>query len=215
MKKCISVICLLLVSLLTLSSCSEPAGLNMGFDGRMGRLPEVYFGVKSDKTEFDIDGVTLTFSYGHDSSTDIGGYAGGANGDEDNPIVCIAVYFCNAKYCDTIQSFGEARFEDYKEIEGLHFVKEISLDDYNENYNVENNFFGCKYEHSETLTIPKEAFELTSGYVCLAVLNVAYVPSEGVYRFVGGDYQGLKYEMLDNGKVKISEPGTTVYGDPK
>ena len=122
MKKPISLLCLLLVSLLTLSSCYEPTGLHIGFNGRMGRLPEVYFGVKSDKTEFDIDDVTLDFSYGNGSSADVGGYVGGDNW-EDCPIVCIAVYFYNAKYRDTVMKFGEARFDDYKSIEGLHFVK--------------------------------------------------------------------------------------------
>ena len=81
----------------------------------MGQLPEVYFGVKSDKTEFNIDDVTLDFSYGDGSVSDVGGYVGGDNG-EDCPIVCIAVYFFNAKYQDAVTIFGDARFGDYKEI---------------------------------------------------------------------------------------------------
>lgn len=214
MKKCFIVICLLLVFCFVFLSCSEPSGLNIGFDGRMGRLPEVYFGVKSDKKEFDIDDVTLEFSYGDGTASDVGGYVGGDNG-EDCPIVCIAVYFFNAKYQDTVTNFGDVRFEDYKEIDGLYFVKEISLDDYNENYDVKNGFWGCKYEHTEVLTIPEEVMELTTGYACLGVFQIAYIPSENLYRIVGGGYQALKYEKMDGNVVEISEPVGSYYADPK
>ena len=214
MKKSIYLICLLLVSCLVFSSCSKSAGLNIGFDGRMGQLPEVYFGVKSDKTEFNIDDVTLDFSYGDGSVTDVGGYVGGDNG-EDCPIVCIAVYFFNAKYQDAVTIFGDARFGDYKEIEGLYFVKEISSDDYNENYDVENSFWGCKYEHTETLTIPETVMELTTGYVCLGVFEIAYIPSENLYCIVGGGYQALKYEKLDGNMVELSKPVGSHYSDPE
>ena len=214
MKKSIYLICLLLVSCLVFSSCSKSAGLNIGFDGRMGQLPEVYFGVKSDKTKFNIDDVTLDFSYGDGSVSDVGGYVGGDNG-EDCPIVCIAVYFFNAKYQDAVTIFGDARFGDYKEIDGLYFVKEISLDDYNNNYDVEHSFWGCKYEHTETLTIPEEVVELSAGYACFGVFQIAYIPSENLYRVVGGGYQALKYEKLDKDMVKISKPTGSYYADPK
>ncbi len=216
MKRTISAICILLVTLALLSSCAEPTGLDIGFGGiGVGRLPEVYFGVKSDKTDFDIDAVTLDFSYGSDRSYAVGSYVGGANGNEEHPIVCIAVYFFNAKYQDSIIIFGEARFEDYKKIEGLHFVKEISIDDYNENYDVETNFFNCKYEHTETLTIPEEVMELTTGYACLGVFEIAYIPSKNLYHIVGGGYQALKYEKLDGDMVRISEPVGSYYANPK
>ena len=56
MKRILSVIVALSVLLISLSSCAEPDVLNIGFNGiAVGRLPEVLFGVKSDKTEFDID----------------------------------------------------------------------------------------------------------------------------------------------------------------
>ena len=212
----ISAICMVLLCFST-ASCSNPEGLNMGFKGKwIGTLPDVHFGIQSDKTEFDISNVTLDFSYGDGRIGEVGGYIGnyveGADEIEDCPIVCVAVYFYNSRYGDTL---GEARFEDYKNIEGLYFVKEISLDDYNENYDVENNIFGSKYEHTETLTIPQETFELTTGFVCIGVYAIAYIPSQNLYRIADGADKGLKYEILDDGKVKISEPGQTVYDDPK
>lgn len=216
MKKILSTISFSLVVLFIFCSCSNPKGINIGFNGKwVGTLPDVHFGIKSDKTEFDIDNVTLDFSYGNGSVSDVVSYIGVYNEEtgytEDCPTVSMAVYFYNAKYLYT----GEAHFEDYKNIEGLYFVKEISLDDYNENYDVENNIFGSKYEHTETLTIPQETFELTKGFVCIGVYAIAYIPSENSYCFAGGSNKGLKYEALDNGKVKISEPGTTVYSEPQ
>ena len=212
----ISSICMVLLCF-SMASCSNSKGINIGFNGKwIGTLPDVHFGIKSDKTEFDINNVTLDFSYGDGSVGEVGGYIGnyveGAEETEDCPIVCVAVYFYNSKYGNTL---GEARFEDYKNIEGLYFVKEISLDDYNENYDVENNIFGSKYEHTETLTIPQETFELTTGFVCIGVYAIAYIPSQNLYRIADGADKGLKYEILDDGKVKISEPGQTFYDDPK
>ena len=212
----VSAICMVLLCF-SMASCSNPEGLNMGFKGKwIGTLPDVHFGIQSDKTEFDISNVTLDFSYGDGRIGEVGGYIGnyveGADEIEDCPIVCVAVYFYNSRYGDTL---GEARFEDYKNIEGLYFVKEISLDDYNENYDVENNIFGSKYEHTETLTIPQETFELTTGFVCIGVYAIAYIPSQNLYRIADGADKGLKYEILDNGKVKISEPGQTFYDEPQ
>ncbi|MBQ7343807.1 MAG: hypothetical protein IJW53_03465 [Clostridia bacterium] len=214
MKKTVCAICLLLIFCLVFSSCYTPAGIKIGFDGKWGLLPEVYFGVKSDNTEFPIDDVTLDFSYGNGAASGVGGFVGGDNG-EDCPIVCVAVYFFNAKYQDTAAGYGEARFEDYKEIEGLYFVKEIGIDDYNDNYGVKNNFLSCKYEHTEALTIPEEVMELSVGYACLGVFQIAYVPSTNLYRIVGGGYQALKYEKLDADTVRISEPVGSHYENPK
>lgn len=216
MKKITDAICLLIVVCFVFLSCASSTGLHIGFNKRMGQLPDVYFGVKSDTTEFDVDKVALEFSYGNGSVSEVGGYVGnyveGAESTEDCPIVCVCVYFYNSKYGDAL---GEARFADYKEIEGLHFVKEISLDDYNENYGVENRFFGCRYEHTETFTVPQEAFELTTGYVCIGVYEIAYIPSQNLYRIADGGYQALKYEKLDSDTVKISQPVGSYYADPK
>ena len=126
----ISAICMVLLCF-SMASCSNSKGINIGFNGKwIGTLPDVHFGIKSDKTEFDINNVTLDFSYGDGSVGEVGGYIGnyveGAEETEDCPIVCVAIYFYNSKYGNTL---GEARFEDYKNIEGLYFVKEISLDD--------------------------------------------------------------------------------------
>ena len=101
----ISAICMVLLCF-SMVSCSNPEGLNMGFKGKwIGTLPDVHFGIQSDKTEFDISNVTLDFSYGDGRIGEVGGYIGnyveGADEIEDCPIVCVAVYFYNSRYGDT------------------------------------------------------------------------------------------------------------------
>ena len=210
MKKRLILIALTLIFLINLASCSKSQGIDIGFNGFLiGQLPQVHFGVKSDKNVFNIDDVTLNFSYGDSSSAVAGGFVG-ENDGEDCPVVCIAVYFFNSEYSDVCVSFGDARFEDYTKIEHLYFVKEISLYDYNENYDVDNNALRRKYEHSEDMTIPVGVFEGKSGYVCLGVYQIAYVPSTELYIIVGGGKVALKYEILDNGTVKLSEADRTI-----
>ena len=51
--KIISAICMVLLCFST-ASCSNSKGINIGFNGKwIGTLPDVHFGIKSDKTEFD------------------------------------------------------------------------------------------------------------------------------------------------------------------
>ena len=214
MKKFTAAICLILAFCLLLSACGKKAGIRMGFDYKMGLLPSVFFGIESEKTEFDLDAVTLDFSYGNASFADMDAYIGGDNW-ETYPVICIGVYFFNAKYQDSVIAFGDGRFADYKNIEGLHFMKEITLEDYNENYRVKNKLFGCKYAHTETMTIPREVFELNRGYACIGVYEIAYVPSEDRYRIAYGSFEALKYEKLEDGKVKLSKPAGSVYADPQ
>ena len=211
MKKVLSTISVLLVILILFSSCASPYAINIGHDGfRFGTLPYIAIGIRSDKNAFDIDNVTLDFSFGNESDV-----TGGVHFDgEDCPIVCVAVYFYNAKYMNSAS--GYAQLEDYKEIKGWHFVKEIIPEDFEENYKVQFNYWGrTKYDHTETLTIPKETFELTTGYVCLGVHLIAYIPSKNSYFVALGEHKGVKYENFENGKVKITAPHSSLYGDPR
>lgn len=119
---------LLIVSILIFSVACNNNGLKIGFS-RSGRLPSVFCAVKSDKTQFSLDDITLDF------------YFGGANlskyEDLDYEPTCVAVYFRNSRYIDG-ESIQSMNIEDYKAIKDFHFVKEISFEQYNSGeYNVE------------------------------------------------------------------------------
>ena len=212
MKKIAFFVCLTLILVTLLSSCGENKALSFGFNGFwIGRLPSVHFAIESDKDEFDVNNITVDLSFGNGSTADAGGYVG-----EDGMVKCLALYLCNGKYSDIIVGHSPKRYEDYTDIDGLYFVREISVDDYNESYDVENSFWARKYEHTERLYIPGDMLELSEGYVCIAVAEIVYYANDEAYGFGLVGIEGLKYEMLEDGNtVKLSEPASSVYSDPR
>ena len=209
MKKTLYVIGILIIMLTIFTSCSSPYNINIGHDGFMiGRVPPIEIGIKSDTIEFDIDDATMDFSFGNENGTSGCIFLN----DEECPIVGVAVYFYNEEHQDAVyedtDSFRSAHFEDYKEIENWYFVKDIRPEDFNANYKIQYNYWGhTKYDHTETLTIPKEIFIPDKGTLYFAVYEFAYIPSENTYISHKGNTQELRYEVLNNGKVRITSPG--------
>ena len=152
MKRTLSKISILLVLLILFSACTEPDGINTG-SASGGMVPPIAIRMRSDKTEFDIDDVTLDFSFGEDK---VSSYVrvGGASA-EKCPIVSVAVYFYNAKYIESIyDSTGYKNskrvYKDYRKIEGWYFVKDITPEEYEQNYDVEYRWVGLpKFDHTE------------------------------------------------------------------
>ena len=158
----------------------------------------------------DVDDIAVDLSFGNSSSSDVGGYVG-----EDGEVTCLALYLCNGKYSDMIVGYGERRYADYTDIDGLYFVREIAVDDYNENYDVKTSFWSTKYDHTERIYIPRDMLELSEGYICISVVEIVYYTGDEAYGFGSVGIQGLKYEMLEDGRVKLSEPNSSHYSDPK
>lgn len=207
MKRTLSIISILLVLLVLFSACTEPDGINTG-SASGGMVPPIAIRIRSDKTEFDIDDVTLDFSFG--STRGLSSWY--ETDGEKCPVVCLAVYFYNAQYIDSV--YESAGYADYKEIEDLYFVKDITPEEYEQNYDVEYRWVGLpKFDHTETLTLPEETFELTTGYVCFGAFPIAYVPSENSYIVIGswGHYEAVKYEKFPNGRIRITEPGKPIF----
>ena len=213
MKKIASFLCPTLVLVLLLSSCGGGGkAISFGFNGIwIGELPWAHFAIESDKDEFDINEITVDLSFGNGSTADVGGYVG-----EDGTVECLALYLCNGKDSSLVVGFSEARHADYTDIDGLYFVRHITTDDYNENYDVENSFWERKYEHTEKLYIPRDMLELSEGYVCIAVVEIVYYSNDDAYGFGCAGMTALKYEMLEkDNMVKLSEPSSGVYSDPQ
>ena len=211
MKRTLSKISILLVMVILFSACTKSDGINAG-SASGGMVPPIAIRMRSDKTEFDIDDVTLDFSFGTEHGL-VGSYIqNDGTSAEKCPVVSVAVYFYNAKYIDSVSRY--IGYADHKEIEGWHFVKDITPEDYEQNYKVEYRWVGLpKFDHTETLTSPEETFELTTGYVCFGVFPIAYVPSENSYIVTvdWGHFEALKYEKLENGRIKITKPGKTIF----
>ncbi|MDR3318952.1 MAG: hypothetical protein LBS99_05885 [Clostridiales bacterium] len=198
---------LFLLPVFLLTGCGNGNGLKVGFGSGNNRAA-IMVAVKSEKTEFDIDDVTLDFYYG---GSDIGKYGG-----EAYERIGFAVYFFNGKYLKTIKNL-EPVIEDYRAIPGFYFVKEISPEEYaSGDYDVEiKGFSDVKFNHNETLTVPKETLELSKGYLCLTVMEIYYLPGGEVYCVHHTGHVGVRYEKINDRTVRLSKPGTiTSYPDP-
>ncbi|MCH5164209.1 MAG: hypothetical protein J1F36_04255 [Clostridiales bacterium] len=214
-QKKIVIVALVLTVIAIISGCGNGRGLNYDICRRGDALREIMVGVKSNKTDFKIDEITLDFYYG--SEHGISGY----RSDSDLMELGVGVYLCNAKDFDPIyeanSSFG---IENYKDIDGLYFVRFIDMGEYNSTeYNVKLPFplFGTpKYNHKETLTIPasiidREKEYRLSTYFCLIILRIVYNKAQSKCSYDHLGYLGIEYEFLDDETVRLSEPGCTLF----
>lgn len=199
-----AVIILLIISL---TSCASSYAIDKGHGSPGGLLPEFFIGIRSKTDVFDIDNVTLEFSWGKEDGIEEGDCTfidKGEKGElpEECPVVCVAVYFYNYKYGNSLGSLHH--YDDYKEIDDVYFVKDFTVEEFNEKCKVNLNYWGrIKYDHTESLTIPKEVFETTTGEISFVVTKVEYVPSENAYIVSGGSNTNLSYRVLENGKVRL------------
>ncbi|MDR3318951.1 MAG: hypothetical protein LBS99_05880 [Clostridiales bacterium] len=198
---------LFLLPVFLLTGCGNGNGLKVGFEYGFSPNP-IACAVKSEKTEFDIDDVTLDFYYGSPES------AWGI-GDGNYELVCFAVYFCNSKYLSTIEYLTTV-IDDYRIIYGYFFVKEISPEEYaSGDYDVENKMFSDKkFNHYETLTVPKEALELSKGYFGLTIMETYYSQKDDGYCVTHKGFGAVRYEKITDRTVRLSKPETTVFSDP-
>ncbi|MCL2706895.1 MAG: hypothetical protein FWE97_01825 [Dehalococcoidia bacterium] len=95
------------------------------------------YSVKSSKTKFNIDDVILDFYYGSYRSNSF--YICPESSDEVE-IVGWALYFCDGPYYENTlyyhfdPNYKDFLYDDYRNIDGHYFVKEISIEEF-ESYN--------------------------------------------------------------------------------
>ena len=163
---------------------NESQGLESGL-GSNGSRPIVdnYCGYRSDKTEFDIDDVTLEFFFGYPS------YA--SQGDK-REIYEDYFYICFINEADGSEII-------VKKVEETLFSEkyEVIMDD-DEPYKIE------RYNHSEMLTIPKELFINDKGRIKFRIKldgrkNYPYATQLFCYRYV--------YYKVEGDKVVLSIKG--------
>lgn len=160
---------LLVVWGIVFTSCSQRKGLESGFDvGGNEEHPSFSCAYKSNKTEFSINDVTLTFYYGHHFDVEL-------EADYFSyPI--FELYFSND---DDMTVLIERREE------------ELVSDRYDAYYHKSVRVF----DHSETLTIPQELFTKESGIIWFYISssnvkeneNFGIVSSIAIYYQKDGD----------------------------
>jgi len=167
--------------------------------------------VESDNDIFNIDNVTLNFSYGHS------GTAGGQYGRKgDYEFICFAFYFYEGKHeCEMIGVSEEKSkniHKDYRNIQNFYYIKELSYDEFNSEKYLANiktfSFFKNKLKHKENLKVPKEVFENKIGSVGFCFAEIHYSKSYGGYCRGVWNAIYINYEYIDAQTVRLSEGGS-------
>ena len=218
----------LIVILLTcLIGCNkkEESYFEMGFDFKIpedrGGCPFLT-GVKSDKRVFDTNDVTMDFYFGYKQNHKCppDEWIDETNG-KDYKFICYATYFyVNG---DVMKNYIDS-FDDYKNIEGFHLIKEYSKEEFiteekKATYH-QNDFFSLlpgkiEFNYYETLTIPSYLFDSyedweTEKFIYFGIFEVIQDIETGKYIFYHNStgtrfrfYLNLKFEIQENNTIKI------------
>jgi len=177
-----------------------------------GNHMAIKYKVKSNKNNFKVDNVTLDFYYGHLDA--FRGY----NTKSNPEFIGFALYFFDEEYLDKIKFYSylddknkEPVYEDYRNIDGLNLVKELSYDEFNSgDYLLTRKFLGYNLYHQEALTVPKEVFERKEGSFVFMITLVYYVEKDSDYdsgyslTHDGAVY--VDYEYINENTIRLSKP---------
>ena len=218
---------LILILLLCLTGCNkkEQPHFEIGFEskipGNEGDCPFLT-GVKSDKRVFDKNDVTMDFYFGYEKNYECqpDEWTDEWNG-KDYKYICNATYFyVNG---DVVKNYIR-NFDDYKNIEGFHLIKEYSREEFltedkKATYYRNKYLFlfpgKVEFNYYETLTIPSYLFDSyedweTERYIYFGVFEVIQELETGKYFFYHNqsgvrfdNYLHLKYEIQKNNTIKI------------
>ena len=175
---------------------NQKTGLESGFSVSSGDECSSFYGAyKSDKTEFDINNVTLDFYYG--------------------------IYFLGSEEYEREHGYSFPSFDLYfvdRKGENKIFIRHVEENFisekyrckliYDENWNVTK----IKYNYFETLTIPKEMFTKEVGMIYFSVYSANVREYQPKYRATAGatvfyKMEGNKVILTDNAWIYIKKWG--------
>ncbi|MCL2141236.1 MAG: hypothetical protein FWH42_06250 [Dehalococcoidia bacterium] len=211
MKKC-AVIKLLIAGMAVILMVS--VGVGCGTDGLSttkiangDALLSIQYKIESPKVKFDIDDVTLDFSYGH-SGNSIGlGQHYDAEGKDNYILSCFAVYFCDELY---VSSFTDYVHSDYRSIDNCYFIKEIMVEAFHsDNYLNERKMDlllrrRTIFSHKEEMTVPRGVFERENGKLAFQVVGINYSIKDKCYIVEHLSFISVYYEYLDSQTIVLS-----------
>jgi hypothetical protein len=161
---------------------------------------QLFYKIKSSRTEFAADNVSLDFYYG--TTYRYPYWYRDPSGEFQ--FHCFALYFYDGQYYNNRNLW----IDDYHNVDKYHFIKEISGDEFTSvKYNVKrNSLFGNNFSHHEKLIIPQTVFERERGAV---VFNIAYVmysqTSQSYHVQLLSTYIALGYSYMNDQTIRLSE----------
>ena len=129
-----------------------------------------------------------------------------------------ALYFCNA---DIWISHAVGLTDDYHNIEGLWFIKEISPKEFTSDAymvslskpyhkrSIFNNrsYIDITFNYCETLAIPKEALINKSGHLGFWIVGITHVNGEYFFSSETDSKIYIKYKYINKDTLSFSKPG--------
>jgi hypothetical protein len=174
----------------------EPTDLSVGFtDGdKMFSCA-----AESNTRLFNEKDVTFTFYFGH-----------GKIPEPFTDMMSIIVVFLKSPSAIYYEDH-----DDYKNIPDFFIAREFSIVEFfSDNYAIKANKYGTSaYAHHEKFTVPQELYmspTQNAGEFYFAVLSVKFNLITHKYNFLNSEYSivhliTFDYQMLGNGKIKLSE----------
>jgi hypothetical protein len=207
-----------ITALMILTGCpatdKQQDGFAVGFGQPHRTSSAIIVAAQSDKSVFAIDEVTLNFYFGGYAVVNINSlddWYGGHQNEED--MLPIAVYFVDGDVYPSWRSGTSEypRFDDFRKVEGYHFVKEISIDKFMGGYLVINESMTKRsFSHSEMLTVPQDIFRIfnyakDSGSFYFFVGQVVYDFKAHKQTFHAGSDSSVEigYQFLNDTTVRL------------
>ena len=209
MKRLKSMLLLLLTLCLLLTGCGslvEEKGFMIGFVTNRGGAIEL--GAKSVTDTFNKVDVSFDLYYGFYNKDRIN------NNNEklfsyqqlDEKIIFV-IYISDVDYNESTYVNTGTIIEDYKNIDGYYLVKEISGEEVlSGEYGYIITSQKVKYDYNEKIIIPSELFKFNKGIIRIKIQSFR-IPEKENENYLAS-YTAeimLKYEVIDNDTIKITE----------
>lgn len=195
---CLRAMLIMIFSLFALVGCAKKSGFEIGFNYVRGEERGQFIAVaaRSDKTEFNIDDVTIEFSFGwFDYEL-----------DEYYPREKFVIFFING----LDNNYVVGQFNPYdlsNNIDKAEFIREIVPSEFiSEKYRLTTSWKrGKEFAHSEMIKVPSNLFinNNTDGEGEVVLMLAEIIGDSGVYGVTRYRSIRLVYKFIDENTIKI------------
>ena len=203
MRKSKLIRCILLFAVFLFACCLCACTQKQKADsGEWGAYP--LLSVKWDTTILSIDQADIEVSFGLFPRNMDSHFV--YKSEEVDEILCFALYFCKPDDDSLLALYyHETEIEDYKNIAGHYFIKEIDYTDaLHGKYKMWYDLRGYShFQHSETLTIPRSVLEFCGDEVALRLAVIGKMDDKTVLVDLTARIF-LSYNILDNEQVVLN-----------
>ena len=207
---CALVLILLLISLLCacMTGCRVQQKYEYGSFSWTARYDYIMMGIKADTNTFPMDSVCFDLYFGLFPTEEKNPKAAYAkshieNGDGD-------IFFAIYLYAGHKEADSEKAYDDYRQLEGYHFLREISEEDaFSEEYSFSMEWLaGITYQHNEPIHIPSDTFSQgmmteEKGQFKIVIISWQPLKESGTYYYASSKTLNVLYSVLGNNEIRL------------